>query len=145
MDLYSKLKKRRKKTIYYYIYDSKNALRRSPIPKINSSDETTLFTFVRNPYRRILSCFFSKVVSESDEKYFFLRDCLVGKYTMNPKDSNQVNFKKFLNFVEDKFNSQNLQDINVHWRPQTTNIFRGNPNIDYIGRIETFRNQMSFI
>lgn len=127
---------------YNNIYDSKNALKRSPVEQINTSNDTLVFSFVRNPFRRILSCFFSKVVSESDEKYFSLRDRLVGDYSMNPKDDPQINFKKFLKFVKNQFKYQNIYDINVHWRPQIINLTSGNPRIDCIGRIETFQPQI---
>ena len=130
---------------YKNIYESKNALKREPIAKINASNDTLVFSFVRNPFRRILSCFFSKVVSESDEKYFFLRDILVCNYSMNPKDEPQVNFKKFLNFLSDRFKERDYQNINVHWRPQITNLTLGNPRIDYIGRIENFLTQITYI
>lgn len=130
---------------YKNIYESKNALNRSPIAKINALNNTLVFSFVRNPFRRILSCFFSKVVSESDEKYFFLRDRLVCNYSMNPKDDNRVNFKKFLFFVKEQFKNREIQDVNVHWRPQIVNLSLGQPRIDYIGRIEKFQSQITHI
>lgn len=85
------------------------------------------FAFIRNPYDRLVSCWFNKVV---DSNYFkFSNETLL----------EMQNFKNFVHFVE----NQNIEKCDHHIRLQSKLIDLN--EIDYIGRFESFQKDLSHV
>ncbi len=88
-----------------------------------------IFTFVRNPFTRILSTYLDKMKKNVPEKRYFCHLCGI------PNDT-QFGFLFFLR------NICRFSDIldNPHWRCQTVNILHDLMPINFIGTVENFEN-----
>lgn len=81
-------------------------------------DSFTRFTLVRNPYARLLSCFLDRVQDEKSASFKNLSkhtDC----------DPRSLDFNSFVQVVS----SQEVLQMDCHWRPQVNEIYWG--LIDY--------------
>lgn len=83
------------------------------------------FTFVRNPYVRVLSCFIDKF-ADGPQRQRFRRE--IGL----PEDGD-VMLADFLSRLE----GQEPCHMNRHWRPQSA-LIPSKSLIDYVGRVERF-------
>ena len=89
-----------------------------------------LFCFVRNPYTRLLSCYLDKIARGHPEKANILRFL-----KLNDNDlSYELSFTDFVNAVV----QQDPFDMDPHWRIQTEQCFLNYINYSYIGRFESF-------
>jgi hypothetical protein len=70
-----------------------------------------IFTFVRNPYERIVSAYLNKVAAQKDK----LWHSFAAKRGLNPED--EVSFDGFVKIIADT----DLEDNDPHWRPQYLN------------------------
>lgn len=93
----------------------------------NRWDKYFKFTFVRNPFDRIVSCYISKVVNPIPIQI----DVLLKPYGLWANMS-------FTEFVEKICESDNY---NEHWAPQYLLI----PEVDFIGKVENFNNDILYI
>lgn len=82
------------------------------------------FTFVRNPWERVVSCYFNKVLTKVHPYY---KKC----------------FDKDFNFFIDFINQQDLDHADCHIRLQTQLI--PIDQIDFIGHFETFSEDLQYI
>ncbi|MGG7568531.1 sulfotransferase family protein [Rhodovulum sp. DZ06] len=87
-----------------------------------------VFTFVRNPYARVLSAFFDKVagIQRNGRRYRAgtLPEALA-KYGIDPEaeDFDQVRaFRRFLLFVRDTIRMRKPMDPDIHWSAQAGHV-----------------------
>lgn len=96
-------------------------------PPETVADRFFVFSFVRNPYARLLSAYRDKVARPG---HLRTRFCL--QYGLDPRV--EVDFATFLRLVcaTDPF------DMDQHWRPQTLNLLTGYLPIAFVGHLESF-------
>lgn len=97
------------------------------------------FTFIRNPYTRILSCYLDKIQSKNivpdSQQYHEYYDAL------NLDFNKEISFKEFLLALK---KDENLTK-NTHWTPQFLLIKDSRISYDFIGRFENFENDFKFV
>ena len=95
------------------------------------------FTFVRNPYARLVSCWKDKI--DKEKKYNF--DSVGGRYQF--KKFNHLRGLPFEEFIEYITSSEKKLKEDKHWAP----FYRVIPpwEIYYTGRIESFQKDVSYI
>lgn len=98
-----------------------------------------IFSFVRNPFARVLSSYLDKVVLRSDGTSRPPGVALRKKFGLSP--GTELSFRDFLRLI---VRSHPAED-DVHWRPQFDNIFFNNVRLDYIGKVENFDQDISTI
>ncbi len=86
------------------------------------------FSFVRNPYDRLVSCYKNKVL---EYNYFKLSD--------EVWEEMKQDFGKFVDFVD----KQNIENCDVHLRLQARLIDLN--EMDFIGRMENFDNDIRYV
>ena len=103
------------------------------------------FTFVRNPGRRIYSCFVDKIQNVDRRFYGRIRECLVKNYGLNFDDAQSArldvqrkNFAGFLRFIGDNLSGKTDIRKNYHWQLQHQIIAFATRDIplDFIGLVE---------
>jgi hypothetical protein len=92
------------------------------------------FTFVRNPYGRILSCYLDKIVGSEWE-----RERRLPQLGFKPEQS--VSFKEFLLAV----GRSKISELDIHWAPQTLLLGDNLSHLDFIGRLERFNEDFGFV
>ena len=98
-----------------------------------SDSDVFKFTFVRNPYSRLLSCYLDRIVPKESAPYRQLMNML-GK---EPGDD--VSFDSFIRAICD----QTPYQMNPHWRVQVNETLYDSIDYDFIGRVETFGQDMA--
>lgn len=86
----------------------------------------TKFTFVRNPYMRVLSCYLDK----------FTRPHMVGdiaRQAMGLPNDAEVTFSRFLDFIS----TESGRQMDAHWARQTEIMAFPVVSYDFIGTVET--------
>ncbi len=91
------------------------------------------FTFVRNPYCRVLSCYLDKIVANETARPIHYRD-------LGFKQQSVVSFKEFLLGVEGIDDSRR----NSHWKSQSGLINDRRVHYHYIGRFEHLRRDLGY-
>ncbi|MGQ7848773.1 sulfotransferase family 2 domain-containing protein [Granulosicoccus sp. 3-233] len=116
----------------------------SPIPRFSSlsseykrrmleSDDIYRFTFVRDPYTRLLSAYLSKIARPLRPKAEILA-VIHDKPREEVTDLDQyVSFGDFVKVVC----SQETIDMNNHWKPQVDQILFDKIKYDFIGKFES--------
>lgn len=101
------------------------------------------FTFVRNPWERLVSAFYSKFVKLSPEKQpNFVRHVIENIYSYENALADykkSISFKQFVEYLA-RTDDQNL---NEHWKPQAS--FLSNVEFTFIGRMEKFPEDMKYL
>lgn len=92
------------------------------------------FTITRNPYTRILSCYFDKILSERRTQF-------LGLGLKNYVRNRQLDFSEFLSLVS----KQSPEEMDVHWRPQVDLVQPSKINYGAIGRVETLNQDLATI
>lgn len=92
------------------------------------------FAFVRNPYTRVLSGYLDKIVTNQVAKKKILPS-----FGLKPTD--ELSFLEFLQILK----NQSFDEMNPHWRPQHILLGAENINLDFIGKQETFDNDLKKI
>ncbi len=109
-------------------------LRLQNVPKfehILDSEEFLKFTFVRNPYTRVLSAYIDKIKNKSK----YEREIVLGLLGKDLKNSDyDISFYEFV----DAICEQPIVEMNPHWRPQYYSICKDHISYDFIGRFESF-------
>ncbi len=102
---------------------------------ISNSGDLYTFSFVRNPYSRILSCYLDKFVNPN--LHISKKFCA----TYGLQNKSEITFLDFLeNIVDtDPFND------GQHWRPQYINVLLGAIRIDFLGNIEHFIDDLGHV
>lgn len=105
-----------------------------------SGKDMTVFTFVRNPFSRILSCYKSKVeVGIGPKKHLLaMRD------GVKPEEADltkHISFREFLELIS----TQKSLEMDIHWRPQVDQTMIDFVKYDFIGRYENFTGDLAHI
>ncbi len=113
-------------------YTNKLKLENMNITTVEQVNESRLprVAFVRHPFKRLISAFTNKVLMTDDEGFEGLRKKVQGDFT------------KFVDFVIGEFKGQG---INNHWKPQYFYCDFCHINYDYIGKVETFNDDLKFV
>lgn len=129
-----------------------HAREKSPIPTITSlseiaqwrmliSDEVFRFTFVRNPYGRLLSAYLSKIDKSLRAKAEIL-GVINGVDKSEITDLTQpVSFQEFVDAVC----VQDIDDMNPHWKPQTCITLIDAIDYHFIGRFERLHEDFGYV
>jgi hypothetical protein len=105
-----------------------------------NANEIFRFTFVRNPYSRIWSAYKSKIQS-SDPQFHGIREIIRNKYQelyIKDKDIKFFDFCRFVCGQEDSYRD-------AHWKLQTNILYSDYIDYTYIGRLEYFAHDFSFV
>ncbi|WP_216824141.1 sulfotransferase family protein [Dietzia sp. WMMA184] len=94
------------------------------------------FTFVRNPYTRLLSCYLDRIHG-NPRSVPRRRFNTVSGFSSN----DEVTFSDFVQIIS----SQKSIDMNDHWRDQYSNLLAGNVSFDFIGRFENMREDLEHV
>jgi len=90
------------------------------------------FSFVRNPYTRILSCYLDKFVTAIARPMF--------NRALGFPEAHMVTFPEFLQAVR----RQPYLDMDIHWLPQSV-ILEGMRASSFIGRFERFEQDFTIV
>lgn len=100
------------------------------------------YSFVRNPYSRVLSAYLNKIEpyvnqtrSEFDDNtYFYKVYCQIDEHRKIQLESeSQVNFYCFLHWLS---NIDDIHTRNEHWLPQSNLLRISDVKYDFIGKLE---------
>jgi hypothetical protein len=97
-------------------------------------EEYFVFTFVRNPYSRLLSAYLDKIAGNAPQKRRLL-------LSFDMPEETQLSFKDFVRLVA----RQPLIDMDAHWRPQTVATLKRCLRYDFIGSFENLDADFSFV
>ncbi len=89
-----------------------------------------IFSFVRNPFSRILSAYLDKIDKNKAPKIHIVR-----RMHTSEDLSIDVSFKEFVTLLH---KNKKILHIDKHWRPQSANLMLPVIDYDYIGRLENF-------
>ena len=95
-------------------------------------DSAFIFTFVRNPFTRVLSSYFDKVALRSTGTCRPPGKLLRKKFGLSP--TADLTFRDFLRLI----NRLPSAEDDLHWRPQVDNVFFDRLRFDYIGKVESY-------
>lgn len=98
-----------------------------------SSPEFFKFTFVRDPYSRLLSCYLEKVKRKNQ--------CIWLLYKFTPSLGENISFQEFVDTIELMTPFQ----MDSHWRIQKKQIFYDDIEFDFIGRFEKFDEDFAYV
>lgn len=96
-----------------------------------------IFTFVRNPYSRILSAYLDKIKGGYDAYYNNLSK--TSSITREKFDS--LSFSDFVSIVAE----QDVSDMDQHWRTQYYQTVQHGLEYSYIGRFENLEEDLSYV
>lgn len=103
--------------------------------EIFNSEEFFKFTFVRNPYSRLLSCYLDRIVPKKSTPYKELVRYL-------GKDIGyEVSFQEFIEAIC----KQSIYEQNNHWRVQYYDTMSDIVDYSFIGKQESFAEHMSIV
>lgn len=101
--------------------------------RIPNAKKSFVFTFVRNPWSRILSLYmFWK--NQTPEHIYYRYDKKQVNYIMK----NRLDFKSFINEIA--FNKESIFHIKRHPKPYIGFFFQNPADLNYIGRVENMQN-----
>lgn len=126
-----------------------NSLKLYPKAQIRcllTSTEIFRFTFVRNPYSRLLSAYKNRVRIKHVQHSEDYKNILAMKKMniadpMSPR-APEITFGDFATYV---CNHQDIQKMDNHWRPQHLVIRFGVINYSFIGFLESFKDDFSYV
>jgi hypothetical protein len=95
--------------------------------------EFVRFSFVRNPFSRIVSCYLDKVVKTPTEKAR-----LMPELGLDP--NGEISLEEFLKAIR----RQKHADMDIHWLPQSI-ILEGLRRPSFIGRFECFNEHLALV
>jgi hypothetical protein len=122
------------------VHDKPNSPLKSPNNSQYSVDEIlgslrfTRFSFVRNPYSRVVSAYLDKIVTNQWEK-----ERRLPPLGYDPND--EVEFIDFLKSIS----QYPPQRMDIHWMPQYTILRPDRINYEYLGRFEDFTESFRYL
>jgi chondroitin 4-sulfotransferase 11 len=94
------------------------------------------FTFVRNPYTRLISCYKNKILNEKDKKRPYFKQNLFKQIL---KSKSFDDFIKSVCKIPDRISD-------MHFISQYYYIYKGNnPIVDFVGKFETLQKDFKYI
>jgi tetratricopeptide (TPR) repeat protein len=102
-----------------------------------SPENYFIFSFVRNPYLRALSCYLNKIASNNSKNATRPLFCARYGFALDA----DITFLDFLRSIQTTSSPEDDQ----HWRLQRDNIFYGIVPIQFIGNLEHFDDDLSFV
>jgi hypothetical protein len=96
------------------------------------------FTFVRNPYARLASAYESKIAVRAITD---LRERAAKAYGIGLEALRKLPFADWVGFLE----RQDPRQMDRHWRPQVINTCHGIVEHHFVGKVESFDEDMSAI
>lgn len=121
-------------------------IRKKPVPMLSSFSNAEIndilknkdwfkFTFVRNPYTRLISCYKNKILNPKAN----VRENFLAKLQWKEQEA-----PTFLQFVTQLSNPEILL-ADSHWKPQYILIMTELVTLDFIGKIEHFNEDIVII
>lgn len=117
-----------------------------------AEEDVFSFTFVRNPYRRLLSTFADKIFGyqQDGRRYFdgnFHWHLQTYGMSWGPKSNIADNFKAFVRFAADTTETNRPIRRDMHWTPCSLHLrynFRRNPSwkLAFVGQVEHFQRDL---
>jgi Sulfotransferase family len=104
-----------------------------------ASDEYVRFSFVRNPYVRLLSGYLDKIVRRAPESVRILEVATILGLTEN--DTQDLSFLGFLKCIE--FMLARGDHIDKHWRSQHQQLHPDAIRYGFVGRVENLEGDMA--
>jgi len=96
------------------------------------------FCFVRNPYTRLLAAYLNKIEGNSRLE----KELILQQLGYNRRDlAISVSFAEFVAAIE----AQPPSMMNNHWRHQYYSTFQDSINYQFIGRLENFNDDFSYV
>jgi hypothetical protein len=104
------------------------------------------FTFVRSPYDRILSCWKNKIFKPSgfdrdDQRYKSKLAILNSGFGQERFSNLDISFGEFVESIVE----QESNDMDRHWAPMVDLLRPDLVNYDYIGKVESFEQNINFL
>jgi hypothetical protein len=131
------------------IHDATEGVLKWPAPEFDSvlrRADRFVFSAVRNPYTRLLACYFDKVQKvQRDGTYYRgnLREILTQHYgaDLSPGADPRPGFRRFVLFVRDTLRNRDQFWFDRHWTPQAQHLRAFTVNgvaFDHLFRVEEF-------
>ena len=97
-----------------------------------------IYTFCRNPYKRVISCY----------EYLFTHE-EIPEFKKEEMTREHFTFERFVNIITQEINPvyQRKPCWNLYWEPQTSFIFNkdGIQQVDYVGKVENIVDDINYI
>jgi hypothetical protein len=112
------------------------------------------FTFIREPAKRVYSCFVDKIYNVDKYSFVEMRKLIVKSHGLkfsSPAeediDEHRENFKKFLLFVIDNLAGKTEIRKDHHWLPQSNLIKHCTRDVplDFVGIVESFADHFQYV
>lgn len=100
-----------------------------------TSSDVFKFTFVRNPYSRLLSCYLDRIVPRESAPYRLMINMIGGKV------GDEVSFDTFIRAICE----QTPFEMNPHWRNQVNETLYHQVKFDFVGHVESFAEGMATV
>ena len=100
-------------------------------------DDYYLFTFVRNPYVRILSAYLDKIEDKQKRKQGVSQYEFVRKFILKNSSEKKLTFDGFVSYLE-----KGGLYKNAHWLPQLSILPVKKEKLSFIGKVENIKNDL---
>lgn len=106
------------------------------------------FTFIREPGKRVYSCFVDKIHNVDAYSFSSVRQILISDYGLKFSDDKNIdltnhreNFVKFLHFVRDNLGGKTKVRKDYHWQTQKKIITHATRDVhlDFIGSVDNYK------
>lgn len=98
------------------------------------SEREFVFTFVRNPFMRLLSAYLDKIVNNDPS----VRGPFEKRHGLNGAS---ITFADFIRLVA----TESVEQMDQHWRPQTIIVGFGTTPFDFIGSVEMLDEELPYV